>query len=187
MRRYILFFGIFISALWLFGLGIFWILLPQTPIDVHTSTDGVVVLTGGTGRVQLGFSLIEQGLGKKLLITGVNPTVKMNTLFAVQKTPPKDSVKGVTDLGYKAENTQGNAQEAARWAQVENIKSLRLVTSSYHIPRSVWEFSKLMPEVAIIPHPIIHTGKNVQKSFYFLMREYHKFIWARWLSYLLLS
>jgi uncharacterized SAM-binding protein YcdF (DUF218 family) len=168
------------------GLGIFWILLPKAPADIHTSTDGVVVLTGGSGRVQLGFSLIEQGLGKKLLISGVNPTVKMNTLFAVQKTPPKDSVKDVTDLGYEAENTQGNAQEAARWAQAENIKSLRLVTSSYHIPRSIWEFSKLMPNVSIIPHPITHTAKTAKKTLYFLVREYHKFVWARWVSCLMI-
>ncbi len=179
MGRYILFAVTVLAMVWLLGLGIFWIDIPKYPADTHTQTDGVVVLTGGPGRVQVGFSLIEQGLGKKLLISGVNPTVKINALFAAQKNPPKDSVKEVTDLGYEAENTQGNAQETARWVKTENIKSLRLVTSRYHIPRSVWAFSNLLPNVVIIPHPIAENNMPFIKSLHFLIREYHKFLWAR--------
>jgi len=36
----------------------------------------------------------------------------------------------------------------------EGFRSVRLVTSSYHMPRSLLEFSRAMPGVRIVPHPV---------------------------------
>ncbi len=178
MYRCITVFLVSIIALWLVGLGIFWITIPKKPTDLHTPTDAVVVLTGGAGRVQLGFSLMEQGLGKKLFISGVPPTVKIKDLAAVQKTPPKDSVKEATDLGHEAENTRENAQEVARWVINEKIQSVRLVTACFHIPRSILEIRKILPTLTIIPHPL-EMNTMTKKSFFFLIQEFHKYMWAR--------
>jgi len=48
----------------------------------------------------------------------------------------------------------GNALETAQWMRRRGYHSLRLVTSWYHMPRSLVDFRRAMPDVAIIPHPV---------------------------------
>jgi uncharacterized SAM-binding protein YcdF (DUF218 family) len=38
--------------------------------------------------------------------------------------------------------------------QAEKLRSLRLVTANYHMPRSLLEFGRAMPDVAIVPNPV---------------------------------
>src|SRR3546814_5646529 len=57
-------------------------------------------------------------------------------------------------LGYEADNTRGNAVETAAWMKDQGFTSLRLVTATYHMPRSLLEFRRLMPNIEIIPHPV---------------------------------
>jgi uncharacterized SAM-binding protein YcdF (DUF218 family) len=58
------------------------------------------------------------------------------------------------DLGYAAENTRGNAEEAASWARAHHFKSLIVVTASYHMPRSLTEFQAAMPDTKLEPYPV---------------------------------
>lgn len=164
--------------LWLSGFGLFIYQIPHQVNDRETLTDGIIVLTGRKGRVQLGFDLVQKGLGKKLLITGVHPTVKMSTLLSGQKVerdPLKFSI--LPYLGYKAQNTRGNAQEAAEWVKEHNIQSIRLVTTNYHMKRSLLHFRQYLPSTTlIIPHPIEESLKKDMKTFRLLWTEYHKFL-----------
>ena len=57
-------------------------------------------------------------------------------------------------VGYRADNTAGNARETAEWVEKQGLKSIRLVTASYHMPRSLLEFHRAMPDVRIVPHPV---------------------------------
>src|SRR3546814_11467635 len=59
-----------------------------------------------------------------------------------------------SDLGYEADNTRGNAVETAAWMKDQGFTSLRLVTATYHMPRSLLEFRRLMPDIEIVPHPV---------------------------------
>src|SRR3546814_4475167 len=59
-----------------------------------------------------------------------------------------------SDLGYEADNTRGNAVETAAWMKDQDFTSLRLVTATYHMPRSLLEFRRLMPDIEIVPHPV---------------------------------
>ena len=64
------------------------------------------------------------------------------------------------ELGYEADNTRGNAAETAAWMRAEKFHSLRLVTASYHMPRSLLEFSRAMPDIRIVPNPVFPKGIN---------------------------
>lgn len=180
MNRLHLFFILLLGGLgiWILGFILFLKLLPPETKDITTKTDAIVVLTGSKGRVQYGFSLMQQGLAKKLFISGVNPKVKMPELIELQKIQPDHLTLPQTHLGYNAQNTVENASETALWAKQEEVKSIRLVTANYHIWRSLIEFSKALPGVTILAHPVDEPIVWTRKQFSLLLTEYNKFLWA---------
>lgn len=170
--------GVVLLTLWFSGFIIFVSKIPRQASDAAMSTDGIVVLTGRKGRVQVGFQLVRQGLGKKLLISGVHPAVKMPTLLSEQEVEVSSpDPETSTELGYKAKDTLGNAKEATLWVKQNQIQSLRLVTTNYHMIRSLLHFQYYLPSsVVVIPHPIIEkAGWNI-KTIALLIGEYHKLL-----------
>jgi uncharacterized SAM-binding protein YcdF (DUF218 family) len=158
LRRSLLALGI-VAAAWVAGLIWFAHQIPQSVADTTTRTDAIVVLTGGSQRVQGGLRLLAAGMGKTLFITGVFPGVTVPDLLKSDKAP--DSLACCIMLGHSADNTAGNAVETAGFMRKEDYHSLRLVTSAYHIPRSLLEFRRAMPTIAIIPNPIF--ASNVKE------------------------
>jgi uncharacterized SAM-binding protein YcdF (DUF218 family) len=59
------------------------------------------------------------------------------------------------DLGRQATNTIGNALEAGRWAREKRFDSLIVVTSGWHMPRALIEIRHQLPEVRLIPFPVV--------------------------------
>jgi len=172
-----------IIGIWLFGFCIFALTLPNSPNNITQSTDAIVVLTGGKGRVELGFSLFNAGLGKRLFISGVYPGVKAETLASKQNVPIHLTHRlSEAELEYTAQNTAENAIETAKWADAHSIKSIRLVTGDYHVQRSLIEFKKLLPDVSVIVHPVHAQGRNLLKSTPLLWNEYVKltFVWMKY-------
>ena len=144
---------VLLAALWLGGLIWFASLIPTSIADPASKTDAIVVLTGGSGRLKAGFDLLAAGLGKKLFISGVYHGVDVDELLRLSRVAPKPLECCVT-LGYAAESTYGNALETRRWMTAQGYKSLRLVTSAYHMPRSLLEFRRVMPDIEIVPNPV---------------------------------
>jgi uncharacterized SAM-binding protein YcdF (DUF218 family) len=115
--------------------------------------DAIVVLTGGEQRVGAGARLLTEGRGAKLLISGVN-----------RQTSPEDlkRISGLTDrlfsccvdIDYEALTTSDNADQAGTWARHGRFKRLIVVTSSYHMPRSLTELRRTLPGVKLVPHPV---------------------------------
>lgn len=135
----------------------FLVFLKEIPVEetkLSGSADGIVVLTGGASRIQDAVELLAAGRGKRLLISGVNPS-----------TTPLDMTKQVPDfarlsaccidLGHQAQNTLGNAVETSRWASARGFRSLIVVTSSWHMPRALMELQREMPDVTLIPYPVV--------------------------------
>jgi len=118
-----------------------------------SQTDAIVVLTGGSQRVQNGLTLLAQGKAKKLFVSGVYHGTDVSALLRTSRQEP-DWLACCIVLGHAADNTHGNAAETAIWMRAENFRSLRLVTASYHMPRSLLEFSRAMPDIRIVPHPV---------------------------------
>ncbi|MDP3371624.1 MAG: YdcF family protein [Candidatus Paracaedibacteraceae bacterium] len=164
-----------IISLYMVGFLIFATTLPTQPSDTAQKTDAIVVLTGGKGRVELGFSLLNAGLGNKLFISGVYPGVGMETLIKKQKVPVHLTKRlADTELDYSAQDTVGNAKETAKWVRANNIYTIRLVTGNYHLWRSLIEFKRILPDLVIISHPIPEQHSLSQKTFPLLWNEYVK-------------
>lgn len=146
--------GAFVAvAAW--GAGVVWFSqqIPRAPGDRHAVTDAVVVLTGGSRRVRAGFALLDEGLARSMFVSGVQPGVGISDLLRSAQRAPGD-VDKLVELGHDATDTAGNARETARWMAARNFRSLRLVTASYHMPRSLAEFRRAMAGVTVIPHPV---------------------------------
>lgn len=115
--------------------------------------DAIVVLTGGSGRLEAGLDLLEAGRAQKLFVSGVYHGVDVATLLTLSQTAPRD-LDCCIALGYAAGDTTGNAQETAEWVAAEDFHSLLLVTANYHLPRSLLEFRAAMPDIAITAWPV---------------------------------
>lgn len=140
-------------GLWSWGLFQFVDRIPRSVADEDRKTDAIIVLTGGTLRLETGFELLARGVAQKLLISGVDKSVPLEDVLRVTGTTPEDMACCVT-LGYMAEDTGSNASESAAWIRNNKISSVRLVTSGYHMPRSLLEFHAALPDVEIVPHPV---------------------------------
>ncbi|MGB8364347.1 MAG: YdcF family protein [Rhizomicrobium sp.] len=147
-----------IVGVYLAGFLMFVLSLPRTPSGaVHA--DGIVALTGGDSRLGTAEALLEQGAGKRLLISGV---YSANT-----KSELKRLIHGgrrfdcCADLGFRAMSTHGNAAEAAAWTRAHGYRSLVIVTANFHMPRSLREFAAQMPGVRLLPYPVEEEGVDV--------------------------
>jgi uncharacterized SAM-binding protein YcdF (DUF218 family) len=133
--------------------GLVWFATPPAAEHRDASTDAIVVLTGGSLRLQSGIELMREGKGRELFVSGVNRQVGLDELLRVSGDAPH-WISCCTVIGYDAENTAENARETARWMRRQGYHSLRLVTAWYHMPRSCLEFQRAMPDVEIVPHPV---------------------------------
>jgi len=143
--------GAVLFVLW--AAGLIWFAIPPSAEDRSAPTDAIVVLTGGRLRLQSGIELLREGKGRKLFVSGVNQRVDLDELLRISGNAA-DWAACCTALGHDAEDTLGNARETAQWVRQQGFRSLRLVTAWYHMPRSLLEFDRAMPEIEIIPHPV---------------------------------
>jgi uncharacterized SAM-binding protein YcdF (DUF218 family) len=132
--------------------GFIWFAVRPAPENEIAPTDAIVVLTGGRLRLQSGMDLLRDGKGRKLFVSGVNQQVDLDELLRVSGNAVWASC--CTVLGHDADNTLGNALETAQWMRQQGFSSLRLVTAWYHMPRSLLELDRVMPEIEIIAHPV---------------------------------
>ena len=116
-----------------------------------------------------------------MLISGVHKEVSKQKLFP----DVEDNILDKITLGYMALNTKGNAKEVNDWIKEKNIQSILLVTSFYHMPRSIFEIQQLNKEIQIAPLPVF--PKSFKNSVdwiktryaWLLFIEYHKVIYTR--------
>jgi uncharacterized SAM-binding protein YcdF (DUF218 family) len=181
-RLVVLVFGL--ALIWLAGLVRFADSIPRTVDDPTRRTDAIVVLTGGSGRLDEGLNLLELNLGERLFVSGVYRGVDVKTLFQMFQRNPQD-LEARIGIGT-AINTKGNASETADWIAAQGYKSLRLVTASYHMPRSLMEFHNAMPGTVIVTHPVFPEHVKVDNWWLWpgtmglIASEYNKMMFA-WL------
>lgn len=188
---------IFFGFVWLPAFAWFYQQIPieGEKVTYPVRTDAIVVLTGGQGRFDKGLKLLMDGTAGELLVSGVSRDVKPLELVEMYGIDTHDPAlaNGFTQiaLDHAPNNTVGNAESTAAWMQQRGYHSLRLVTSSYHMPRSLMEFHRAMPEVIIIPEPAFPEWGTLDKVFLvsrgslrLILWEFHKYM-ARRLYYLL--
>ena len=121
--------------------------------DESLSADGIVVLTGDQGRLTAGAQLLQDGRSGHLLISGVHPSVTTEELRAHTSLSDAQFTCCV-ELGHQAIDTVGNARETAQWVRANGYHRLIIVTSDYHLPRSLIEMDMVMPDIEFIPYPV---------------------------------
>jgi uncharacterized SAM-binding protein YcdF (DUF218 family) len=128
--------------------------LPRAEVQLNGSADGIVVLTGGASRIVDAVELLAAGRGKRLLISGVNPSTTRSELIRKNPEFERALVKRI-DLGRDATNTIGNAMETGNWVRSNKFQSLVVVTSGWHMPRALIEIAHELPDVRLVPYPVI--------------------------------
>ena len=171
------------GAAYAVGLGGFARTIPREVEDPDSTTDAIVVLTGGSLRLTAGLHLLAEHRAPLLFVSGVNREVDLASLPALAGAD-REVVACCVTLGHEAGDTIGNAEETAAWVGEHKIRSLRLVTAAYHMPRSLLEFHRLMPDVVILPHPVFPAGFDRDRwwspaSVSLVVGEYSKYLGAR--------
>lgn len=152
------------------------------PGDPHA--EGIVVLTGGAARIDGALRLLAEGRAARLLISGVNPAVGEKELAGTLDAGLEDKMACCVDLGRAAKDTIGNAAETREWAISHGYHSLIVVTSAYHMPRSLSELKGAMPEIELIAYPVSSPELRLEdwwrdrQALAFLLREYGKYLVA---------
>lgn len=172
--KYIFYLGLGLILMWVAGLFYFIYELSQVEPPTDKKTDGIVVLTGGNGRLQEAVRLLEKGVAGKLFISGVNEQVTEAELHAVLGSSKK-LANCCIESGTVAQNTVGNAEEISLWVKMGHMSSIRVVTSLEHMPRAMIEMRRFMPEIRIVAHPVgLWRPENIR--FVSLVREYSKYL-----------
>lgn len=147
------------------------------------ATDAIVVLTGGSERVAEGVALLAGGSARLLFVSGVPEGVTGEAILNGAGAGANALLPHIV-LGHSAQDTAGNAAETAQWVRREGVRSLRLVTANYHMPRSLIEFRRAMPDVAILAHPVFPDRFKDREwwrwpgTLALMVREYDKYLLA---------
>ncbi|USG61070.1 YdcF family protein [Sneathiella marina] len=171
------------GCFWLGGFLTFIHDIQITAPSLPQKVDGIVVLTGTPNRLKAGFDLLKEEPGARLLVSGVNAKVTRETLR--QATGQSSSLMDCcVDLGRIARNTEGNAEETALWAKNHNIKEVLVVTSAYHMPRSLVELRRKMPDTALFAYPVKSATLDLQawwtnlRTFVIVGGEFNKYVFS---------
>lgn len=166
-------FGSLLVILYVLGFLFFSVTL-GTPVDESVETDGIVAITGGAGRIERGVEILDKDAGKRMLVAGTDPSVTKADI--VRRLGGKNRlVRCCVDLGSESVDTRSNAEEARRWVERRNYKSIRLITSDWHMRRAAYEFHRELGKgVAVIEDAVI-----TQPKFLTLFGEYNKYLLRR--------
>jgi uncharacterized SAM-binding protein YcdF (DUF218 family) len=158
--------------------------VPAEEIALDRNADGIVVLTGGASRIEDAIELLSAGRGKRLLISGVHPTTSTAEIARINPRYQR-LVSCCIDLDHSAINTVGNALETRRWVHDRGFSSLIVVTSAYHMPRTMAELKRQMPEIELLPYPVV-TDKLRNEPWWssaltarLILSEYAKYVVAQ--------
>ena len=155
------------------GFALFAMALPGPAGDERT--DAIVVLTGGTGRLERGFDLIQRHLAGQMLISGVERSVRPQEL-AQHYNVPQALFDCCIVLGREAVDTRTNADEVGAWVARRRLHSIRLVTNDIHMLRARHEIGRRLPaDVTVIPDAV-----PSHPDIWGIFREYNKMLlgWA---------
>ena len=169
-----------------FGGGFFWFvhLVQVGEAAPARNADGIVALTGGPFRINDALDLLAAGRGKRLLISGVNPLTRPGEISRLVPEHQRWFTCCV-DIEHSATNTIGNAIETRRWVKARGFQSLIVVTANFHIPRAMAELEHELPDVALVPYPVVSDKVRVEawwenpETARLLFLEYLKYIVAK--------
>ena len=168
--------ALLLTLIWALGFATFLVtVLTMQPQEPLIKTEGIVVLTGGSDRVRTGLELFRDGYAPYLLVSGVHKKTKLNDIFLESDVTIRPDMCCI-DLGFNATDTIGNAQETAQWVHDRHLKTLRLVTANYHMPRAFFEMKRQVPDVSLYLYPVRTDRFQIwtKSGIILVLSEYHK-------------
>lgn len=145
--------------------------------EPNGNIDGIAVLTGGKGRIKLGLDLWRKNTDIKLIVSGVDKN------FSVSSILPSATNADNIYLDKLSESTFQNSKEISKWIKIYNLKNINVVTSYYHIPRSMLLLKEFSPSTSFFAYPVQKASlknKSISKSLLF-----HLFLAEEYIKYLL--
>ena len=173
------------SAVLAIGLGFLWFVrqVPAEEVTLNRDADGIVALTGGASRIADAIELLASGRGKRLLISGAYRATNSKEISRLN--PEFERwVRCCVDFD-RSLNTLGNAIETKRWAERRGFRSLIVVTSNYHMPRALAEIAHQLPDVALVPFPVVTDRQRAERWWTSgvtarrMVTEYVKYVFAK--------
>lgn len=151
--------------------GFIWFTVSLPSAGPSTVTQAVVVPTGGTGRIAAGLDVLNKELAPIMLVSGVDTDVKPAE-FAEEFGVSELRMECCITLGFLAIDTHSNATEIAAWVKDRKIKSLRLVTTDWHMKRAAGELERVLPDDVTVIRDAVPSEPGVP----ILFLEYHKLL-----------
>lgn len=176
----VLLFVLVLAVFWFGGFLQFAESLPRESDHSDQSTDAIVVLTGGADRIKAGLALLSEQRATRMFVSGVDRGTGQKDLQDLLP-EKRDVLTCCVDLGHEALDTRDNAKEAALWMHKRGYRSLRLVTSAYHMPRALLRFRHAMPDFRIVPHAVETTHVKLDEWWFWpgtahlLASEFNKY------------
>lgn len=166
--------GALLVLLYALGFVLFALTLGKPAPPDAAPTDAAIVLTGGPGRIEHAIDVIREHRAKRLLVAGVDPSVTKPDL--ARRIPGSGQwLACCVDLGSESVDTRSNAEEAGRWLARHNYRSVRLITSDWHMRRARYEFEKGLGSRYELTTDAVRT----EPSFLTLFGEYNKYLLRR--------
>ena len=144
------------------------------PARAEARTDAIIVVTGAGGRIEHGVDVLAEGKAKRLFISGADPLVTKEDLID-RLGGQRRLVRCCVDLGSESVDTRSNAEEAQRWLARHDYKSVRLITSDWHMRRAGYEFRKALGG----RYEIVQDSVRTEPGFSLLFGEYNKYLLRR--------
>ncbi|MDR3151664.1 MAG: YdcF family protein [Holosporaceae bacterium] len=157
--------------LWLLAMSLFMFHVCNSSEIGQSRCDNVVILTGGKNRIARAIEFFRSEKPKNVFISGV---YDKSTLRAVVGDSGISEVNFV--LGKQAKNTRENAREISRWATDQRMNEILVLTSDYHMPRSLYELRSVNGDIKILVGAI--KSKRDSKFFINCLKEFHKMVYT---------
>lgn len=147
------------------------------PAELPAHADGIVAFTGGPERVETALRLLSEGRADRLMLSGIGGGAELSELARRAGLDPAPLAARVT-IGRNAATTRGNALETAVWVQAHEIRTLIVVTASYHMPRALAELARTVPGVTLHPVPVTTADRPGRPAvpLRLVAEEYAKFL-----------
>ena len=158
-----------VLLVWLLGFFGFALFMPRPAGQLHT--DGVIALTGAPGRIARGLNVLRASEAQRMLVSGVDSEVTEAQFAAEYAVSPALFACCLT-LGYESFDTRSNAHEAAAWVARYRIKSVRLVTTDWHMRRAAFDLKRAGPNGLVIIEDAVPSHPSMKMLFI----EYNKFV-----------
>lgn len=163
----------FLILLYALGFILFGVTLGR-PANPDEKTDATIVITGGAGRIEHGMEVLAEGLTRRVFIAGADPLVTKKDLIDVLGGRAR-LIRCCVDLGSESVDTRSNAEETQRWLARHKYKSVRLITSDWHMRRARYEFERVLDDkYELVPDAVV-----TEPGFATLFSEYNKYLLRR--------